>query len=145
MVETVIQRSRNRLTRIVRQQSPSGYKNYVVEQFVDGRWIRSKNGPWDRLFNARRELRSILLQLSAAELALMSPQTVIKRVAVQVSDDNLYVIVPDPMAGKRNVYTVHCISLRGLKHARVIGRSLPIKIARDIVRKHAKRRSSAAK
>lgn len=61
MIETVIQHSRDRTVRIVRRRRAThSFQDYIVEQLIDGTWIRSKNGPWDRLYNARYELRSLL-------------------------------------------------------------------------------------
>lgn len=46
-----------------------------------------------------------------------------------------YLVVRDPASGRKNVYTVHRISLRGDKAAAVIGRELDLPIAREIVKK----------
>ena len=45
----------------------------------------------------------------------------------------IYLIVTDPMSGRRGRYTVHMLSLVGFKSARVIGRELPLGHARRIV------------
>lgn len=44
-------------------------------------------------------------------------------------------IVRDPCAGKKRVYTVYRISLTANKAAHVIGRELPLPLARNIVKK----------
>lgn len=46
-----------------------------------------------------------------------------------------WLVVRDPMAGRKNVYTVYRISLTGNKQAHVIGRELPLPTARTIVRR----------
>lgn len=43
-------------------------------------------------------------------------------------------VVRDPMAGRKGVYTVYRISLTSGKEAQVIGRELPLPLARKIVR-----------
>lgn len=43
-------------------------------------------------------------------------------------------IVRDPMAGRKGVYTVYRISLTSGKDAKVIGRELPLPLARKVVR-----------
>lgn len=45
----------------------------------------------------------------------------------------VYLIVADPMSGRRGRYTVHEVSLVGFKKTRVIGRELPLVHARRIV------------
>lgn len=50
------------------------------------------------------------------------------------SNDCVYAIVFDPMAGRRNRFTVHRISVIGMKQTRVIGRELPLGHARRVVR-----------
>lgn len=43
--------------RLVRKRYPSKqYQSWVVERFIDSVWVRSKNGPWDYLGNARDDL-----------------------------------------------------------------------------------------
>jgi len=46
-----------------------------------------------------------------------------------------WLVVRDPCAGKRSVYTVYRISLTSDKEARVIGRELPLLLARDVVKR----------
>ena len=46
----------------------------------------------------------------------------------------VYLIVTDPMSGRRGRYTVHEVSLVGLKETLVIGRELPLGHARRIVK-----------
>lgn len=46
-----------------------------------------------------------------------------------------WLVVRDPCAGRKHVYTVHRISLVGSKASQVIGRELPLKLAREIVSK----------
>ena len=55
--EEVVQRSRDGSVQIVRRQFSAGYKNYIVEYFIDDDWRPSKNGPWDYLSNARNEFQ----------------------------------------------------------------------------------------
>jgi len=43
-------------------------------------------------------------------------------------------VVRDPMSGRKNVYTVYRIALTSNKEAHVIGRELPLPLARQIVR-----------
>jgi hypothetical protein len=45
-----------------------------------------------------------------------------------------WLVVRDPCAGRKSVYTVYRISLTAFKAAHVIGRELPLTVARDIVR-----------
>lgn len=45
---------------------------------------------------------------------------------------NVYLIVSDPMSGKRNRYTTHQISLVGNKTSSVVGRELTLKHSRRI-------------
>ena len=45
-----------------------------------------------------------------------------------------WLVVRDPCAGRKNVYTVYRISLVGTKTAQVIGRELDLPLARKIVR-----------
>lgn len=44
-------------------------------------------------------------------------------------------VVRDLDAGKKHVYTVYRISLFGINEATIIGRELPLPLARQIVRK----------
>ena len=44
-------------------------------------------------------------------------------------------VVRDPMAGKKHVYTVYRITLFGSNAATIIGRELPLPLARKIVQK----------
>lgn len=46
-----------------------------------------------------------------------------------------WLIVRDPTAGLKNVYTVYRISLVGHQEAKVIGRELPLPLARDVVKR----------
>jgi len=56
-IEKVIQHSPDRQSRIIKRTfTYTNYKNWVVEFRKCGQWVRSKNGPWDYLSNARREL-----------------------------------------------------------------------------------------
>jgi len=48
--------------------------------------------------------------------------------------DNAWLVVRDPYAGRKNVYTVYRIRLGGDKGTCVIGRELPLPHARKIVR-----------
>jgi len=45
-----------------------------------------------------------------------------------------WLVVRDPYAGRKNVYTVYRILLVGTKTAQVIGRELDLPLARKIVR-----------
>lgn len=45
-----------------------------------------------------------------------------------------WLVVVDPCAGRKHVYTVYRISLTGDKEAHVIGRELPLALARDVVK-----------
>lgn len=47
----------------------------------------------------------------------------------------MYLVVRDPHAGRSHVYTVHRIALTGRKASRVIGRELPLPLARQVVEK----------
>jgi len=49
-------------------------------------------------------------------------------------DHAAWLIVRDPWAGRRSVYTVYRIDLRGAKAQHVIGRELDLPLARKIVR-----------
>lgn len=60
MTEAVIQFSRDCRVRIIRRQRATGFKDYVVECHINGTWVRTQNGPWDYLTNARAELRSLM-------------------------------------------------------------------------------------
>ena len=61
------------------------------------------------------------------------PKVVAKRkIEVVEHDNHISVIVPDPMSGRVGRYTVHSISLVGEKFATVVGRELPIRLARKI-------------
>lgn len=44
-------------------------------------------------------------------------------------------VVRDPSAGNKHVYTVYRISVVGMKDVTVIGRELPLPLARKIVQK----------
>lgn len=46
-----------------------------------------------------------------------------------------WIVVEDPYAGKRRVYTVYRLSLTGSKEASVIGRELPLQAARAVIRR----------
>lgn len=46
-----------------------------------------------------------------------------------------WLVVRDPMSGRKHVYTVYRISLVGNKETAVIGRELPLPHVREIVRK----------
>lgn len=46
-----------------------------------------------------------------------------------------WLLVEDPYAGSRRVYTVYRISLTGSKEASVIGRELPLPTARAVIRR----------
>lgn len=60
IVEDVVQHSPDGSGRIVRRRHPTGHRTYVIERLVDGVWVRSENGPWDYLSNARIELNGIV-------------------------------------------------------------------------------------
>jgi len=53
-----------------------------------------------------------------------------------------WLVVVDPCAGRKHVYTVYRIALTGTKEARVIGRELPLTLARDVVRRDKRDRES---
>lgn len=53
-----------------------------------------------------------------------------------VVGNHAYVSIEDPMSGRRHVYTVYALDLRGQKEATVIGRELPLDTARQVIRKH---------
>jgi hypothetical protein len=46
-----------------------------------------------------------------------------------------WLVVRDPRAGSKRVYTVHRISLTGNKESQVIGRELPLPHAREVVKR----------
>ena len=46
-----------------------------------------------------------------------------------------WLVVRDPMAGNKHVYTVHRISMVGNKETTIIGRELPLPLARKVVQK----------
>lgn len=46
-----------------------------------------------------------------------------------------WLVVHDPCAGRKRIYTVYRISLAGQKEALVIGRELPLAVARGVVKK----------
>jgi hypothetical protein len=46
-----------------------------------------------------------------------------------------WLVVHDPCAGSKRVYTVYRISLTANKHAHVIGRELPLPLARQVVKR----------
>ena len=50
-----------------------------------------------------------------------------------------WLVVTDPCAGRRHVYTVYQIALTAEKEARVIGRELPLRDAWRLVRQEAVR------
>lgn len=45
-----------------------------------------------------------------------------------------WLVVRDPMAGNKHVYTVFRLSLVGMKETAVIGRELPLPLARKVVK-----------
>lgn len=47
---------------------------------------------------------------------------------------NAYLIITDPAAGRPNVFTVHRIALAGHRGTTIVGREIPIDLARQIVR-----------
>ena len=47
-----------------------------------------------------------------------------------------YFVVQDPAAGRRDVYTVYKIELFGAKQAVIVGRELPLPVARKVVKRH---------
>jgi hypothetical protein len=57
----------------------------------------------------------------------------------EVIGDHAYFVVEDPMAGCKNVYTVYGTALTGSKLSRVIGRELPMSVARKTIQKHAEK------
>ena len=59
----------------------------------------------------------------------------------EVTTDTRYVyaIVYDRMAGSPNRYTAHCINRFGLGSTTVIGRELPLRLARAVVKRHRDR------
>lgn len=54
-----------------------------------------------------------------------------------IVDGYVYLVVQDPMAGRRHVYTVYKIPLSGDKVAAIIGRELPLPDARKVIRRHS--------
>ncbi len=60
------------------------------------------------------------------------------KIETRHTDNAVYLIVTDPMSGRRGRYTVHQISLTGQKETRVIGRELPLGHARWIVKRGAR-------
>jgi hypothetical protein len=46
-----------------------------------------------------------------------------------------WIVVRDPCTGRKSSYTVYRISLTANKQAHVIGRELPLPLAREVVRK----------
>lgn len=47
----------------------------------------------------------------------------------------VWIVVRDPMAGNKHVYTVFRLSMVGMKEMAVIGRELPLPLARKVVQK----------
>jgi hypothetical protein len=54
-----------------------------------------------------------------------------------ISGAHAYFAVQDPMSGRRHVYTVYKIALAGDKNAAIIGRELPLPVARKVIHRHA--------
>lgn len=61
------------------------------------------------------------------------------RTRAEVVGNHAFFLVEDPMAGCKNVYTVYKARLSGDKGAEVIGRELPLSVARKTIRKHVER------
>lgn len=61
------------------------------------------------------------------------------RIDTVVHGDRLFVIVTNPFAGRRNRYTVHQAHLGDWRGSKIIGRELPLHLARKIVREKAAR------
>jgi hypothetical protein len=53
-----------------------------------------------------------------------------------ISGNHVYFAVQDPMSGRRHVYTVYKTRLSGDKGAEIIGRELPLPVARTVIKRH---------
>ena len=63
------------------------------------------------------------------------PLTVLKTRTI-ISGSHVYFAVQDPMSGRRHVYTVYKMKLSGDKSAEVIGRELPLPVARTVIQRN---------
>jgi len=53
----------------------------------------------------------------------------------RVNNNYLYLIVVDPMSGRKGRYTTYRVSLKGTKTVKLIGRELPLATSKELIQR----------